>query len=411
MKTLIIAPFSPYPLVFGGAIRLYHVIKMFAAISDVTVLAYNTVKDKASTIRHLESICERAVLVDGAPLETGRKWLLQAQGLLGPKSFQYHSFYTRHFQSQIDALLQTQRYDWIVVEQSQMGFFNARQPGAIHILDLQNIEYELLDRRAQVQSNLPKRVALTIEAAKFKRQELAICEQYDLVCTPSEREAEHLRSILKRPQVECLANSIDPEFFPRRTEMPVTNEIAFVGTTHVDANRDGLIYFMEQIFPLIERQVPDVHFSIVGGKPPAEIRAFGQRPNVEVTGFVDDVRPYMARAKALVVPLRSGGGTRLKILEGLSFGVPTVSTSVGAEGIDLTDGKDILIGDTPQAFASHVVRLLQDEKLCRHLADAGRQLVEEHYSWQAVGSRLKLYLSEVAQRHKHDWRIPSPVAD
>ncbi len=409
MKTLIIAPFSPYPLVFGGAIRLYHVIKMFAAISDVTVLAYNTVKDKAASERHLETFCERATLVDGAPLETKPKWLLQARGLLGPKSFQYHSFYTRHFQREIDAALAAQRFDYIVVEQSQMGFFRCRQPGAVHILDLQNIEYELLERRARVQSNPVKGLALAVEATKFRRQELEIAERYDLVFTPSEREAAQLRRILRAPRVECLANSIDPDFFALRAEQPTANEIAFVGTTHVDANRDGLIYFMEQVFPLIERRVPDVHFSIVGGKPPAEIRAYGERPNVEVTGFVDDVRPYMARAKALVVPLRSGGGTRLKILEGLSFGVPTVSTSIGAEGIDLTDGKEILIGDTPEIFAERVVQLLTDEALCRRVAAAGRRLVEERYSWQAVGRQLAVYLDEVSGRARQP--LPSAAAD
>lgn len=399
MKTLIIAPFSPYPLVFGGAIRLYHVIKMFAALSDVTVLAYNTVKDKASSIRHLQTFCERAILVDGAPLETRRKWVLQARGLLGTKSFQYHSFYTPDFQREIDALLAANTFDYIVVEQSQMGFFRCRQPGALHILDLQNIEYELLERRARVQSNPVKGFALGLEAARFKTQELAIAEQYDLVFTPSEREAAHLQTMLKGPGVACLPNSIDPDFFARRSAEPATNELAFVGTTHVDANRDGLIYFMEQVFPLIEREVPDVHFSIVGGKPPLEIKAFGERPNVEVTGFVDDVRPYMARAKALVVPLRSGGGTRLKILEGLSFGVPTVSTSVGAEGINLTDGVDILIGDTPEQFAAQVVQLLKNEALGHRLANAGRRLVEEQYSWQAVGRSLEHMLATAARRH------------
>ncbi|HMQ30975.1 MAG TPA: glycosyltransferase family 4 protein, partial [Chloroflexaceae bacterium] len=317
----------------------------------------------------------------------------------------------RHFQREIDARLGAQRFDYIVLEQSQMGFFRCRQPGAVHILDLQNIEYELLERRAKVQSNPVKGLALAVEATKFKRQELGIAEQYDLVFTPSEREAAHLGGILKGPRVACLANSIDPDFFPMRAEQPTANEIAFVGTTHVDANRDGLIYFMEQVFPLIERRVPDVRFSIVGGKPPAEIRAYGERPNVEVTGFVDDVRPYMARAKALVVPLRSGGGTRLKILEGLSFGVPTVSTSIGAEGIDLTDGKEILIGDTPERFAERVVQSLTDAALCRRVAAAGRLLVEERYSWQAVGRQLAACLDEAASRRGPAQPVPSAAAD
>jgi glycosyltransferase involved in cell wall biosynthesis len=391
MKTLIIAPFSPYPLVFGGAIRLYHLIKMFATISDVTVLAYNTWKDDGSSVQHLETICEKAILVDGAPLETQKKWQLQVRGTLGFKTFQYYSFYTKHFQQEIDAQLRQNKFDYIVAEQSQMGYFNCRQPGALHILDLQNIEYELLERRAQVQSNAFKRAALSLEAVKYKRQELDICRQFDVVFTPSERERDVLRKILPQ-QVECLPNSIDPDFFSLRNHEPTANEITFIGTTHVDANRDGLCYFMEHIFPLVKQRVPDVHFSIVGGKPPAEIREFGLRPDVEVTGFVDDVRPYMDRAKVLVVPLRSGGGTRLKILEGLSFGVPTVSTSIGAEGIDVRDGEHLLLGDTPEAFAQSIVRALQETKLQRHLKAKGRQLVEQHYSWQAVGKTLSTYL-------------------
>ncbi|MCU0489980.1 MAG: glycosyltransferase family 4 protein [Chloroflexaceae bacterium] len=404
MKTLIIAPFSPYPLVFGGAIRLYHLIKMFAATSEVTLVAYRIWNVDDASVRHLESICKKVVMVDEAPLETRPKWQLQLRGMVGPKTFQYHSFYSREFQQALDRVTAQERFDTIVVEQSQMAYFQHRQPGALHILDLQNIEYELLERRVQVQRNPLKRAALALEAIKFKRAELALCRQFDMVFTPSDRERDHLRRLLAPIPVETLANSIDPDFFALRPLQPLANQITFIGTTHVDANRDGLCYFMDEMFPLIEAKVPDVHFSIVGGKPPADVRAFGQRPNVTVTGFVDDVRPYMAAAKALVVPLRSGGGTRLKIMEGLSFGVPTVSTSVGAEGISVVDGEHILLGDTPEAFAAHIVRVLNDEALQQRLRIQGRQLVEETYSWQAVGRTLQRYLQAAPGRPSAGWQ-------
>jgi glycosyltransferase involved in cell wall biosynthesis len=282
-----------------------------------------------------------------------------------------------------------------------MGYFSCRQPGALQILDMQNIEHELILRRAQVEPNRAKRLALAVEGWKFRREELAICKGYDLIFTPSDRERDLLRRLPGMPRVESLPNSIDTDYFALRAAAPSANEITFIGTTHVDANRDGLIYFLTRIFPAIEARVPDVQLKIVGGNPPPEIRAYDARPNIEVTGYVKDVRAYMARARALIVPLRSGGGTRLKILEGLSYGVPTVSTTVGAEGLDLTDEQHLLLGDTPEAFADQVVRLLGDAELQRRLSVAGRRVVEERYSWQAVGQRLGAYLdSALAARNQ-----------
>jgi polysaccharide biosynthesis protein PslH len=398
MKTLVISPYSPYPLTFGGAIRTYHVIKMFADISDVTVLSYGANPDQDLTINHLRTFCEEVEMITDPPSDSGMKALLQVRGTLSMRPFQYYAFYTKYFQRALDAMLSRKQFDMIVIEQSQMAYFSLRQSKAMRILDLHNIEYELLARRASVQRNLFWRTALTFEAHKFRRDEQRFYRDVDLIFTASDRERDLLRALPGIGHVEALPNSIDCDYFAPRPTEPSANEITFVGTTHVDANRDGLIYFMEEVFPLIEREVPDIHFTIVGGYPPAAIRAYGERPNVTVTGFVDDVRPYMAKAKVMVVPLRSGGGTRLKILEGLSYGVPTVSTTIGAEGITITSGSDILLADTSAQFAADVVRLLGDAALRRQLATRGRHLVEGHYSWQAVGRSLRSYLKAMGKQ-------------
>jgi polysaccharide biosynthesis protein PslH len=397
MKSLLLMPYSPYPLVFGGAIRAYHVIKMFAAISDVTLVGYRSWHDDGSAEQHLRTICKHVHMVDGPPTENGPKWVLQVRGTLGPQTFQYHAMYSDELQQLIDEALLRDQYDYIVFEQSQMAYFRARQPGALHIVDLQNIEYELLERRVEVQKNPVKRAALALEAVKYKRDELQIYRDADLIFTPSERERDILREQPGVRRVELLPNCIDTAFFAQREQEPAGNEIAFVGTTHVDANRDGVNYFVGEVFPLIEQRVPDIKLWIVGGTPPPEIRAYDERPNITVTGFVDDVRDYMAKAKVMVVPLLAGGGTRLKILEGLSYGVPTVSTSIGAEGIDVTHEQDILLADDAQRFADEVVRLLGDAELRRKLAQNGRRLVDQQYSWQAVGRSLRGYLSEAAR--------------
>lgn len=402
MKTLIISPYSPYPVVFGGAIRVYHVIKMFAALSEVTLVSYVSGSDIEGVAEHLRTICKNVHLIPGPPTEVKQKWLLQARGTFGLRTFQYYAMYSHAMQQVIDRVLQAEQFDCIVFEQSQMAYFNVQQPGAMRIVDLHNIEYELLERRVPVQKNPAKRAALALEAFKFRRDEKRIYREADLIFTPSERERNTLRELPGVRRVEALPNSIDTTFFAPRTHEPAGNEIIFVGTTHVDANRDGVNYFVNEIFPLIEARVPDIKLWIVGGNPPPEIRAYDQRPNITVTGFVDDVRTYMARAQAMIVPLRAGGGTRLKILESLSYGVPTVSTSIGAEGIDIAHNHDILLADDTQQFADEVVRLLSDAELRQRLSLNGRQLVEQRYSWQAVGRSLRSFLRDVPAAKPHE---------
>ncbi|WP_129671296.1 glycosyltransferase family 4 protein [Candidatus Chloroploca sp. Khr17] len=391
MKTLLVAPFSPFPLVFGGAIRVHYLMKMLASFSEVTLLAYRSWADvEAEAVQdYLETICHRVMLVDGKPAVTN---VDRVRSVFCMRSFQYDVHYSQHFQLIIDDLLAAEQFDVIVVEMTQMGYFRYHQPGALRVLDMQNIEYELLFRRAEMVAHPLKRAAFWLEAQKCYRDEIAICRSYDLIFTPSDRERLILQRFKQMPPVETLPNTIDVDYFAFHPQRPITNQITFIGATQVDANRDGLRYFMTQILPLIEQHVPDVRVSIVGGDPPPEIVAFGQRPNVEVTGFVPDVRTYMEQATVLVVPLRSGGGTRLKILEGLAFGVPTISTSVGAEGLNLVAGEHLLIADTPQAFATHVVQALTDSALQKRLSVAGRRFVEVHYSWRNVAIQLHTQL-------------------
>jgi glycosyltransferase involved in cell wall biosynthesis len=258
----------------------------------------------------------------------------------------------------------------------------------VRVLDMHNIEYELLRRRAAVERRRLKRVGLWLEARKFTREEQLLCRSFDLVLTPSDRERDILSTIDDMPPIETIPNTIDPERIDFLAEPGTTNELLFVGATQVDANRDGLIWFVTDVLPLIEARVPDVIVRIVGGIPPTEVQRLGDRPNVEVTGYVPEIAPYMAGAAIFIVPLRSGGGTRLKILESLAYGVPTVSTAVGAEGLNLVDEEHLLISDTPAGFADCVVRLLQDRRLGDRLRRSGRAAVEAGFSWQSVGARL-----------------------
>ena len=385
-QTLVVSPWTPYPLVFGGAIRVYYLIKMLASFSDVTLVAFQSWHDLREPREHLESICSRVVLVEGKPAQSAP---LRVRATLSRRSFQYFAHFTPHMQEQIDEATAATDFDTIVVTLTQMGFYSfPADSKAVHVLDMHNIEHELLRRRAQVERRRTKRAGLALEARKFTREETQLCREYDLILTPSDRERDVLRQVDDLPDIETIPNTIDPDRIEYLPAPSTSHELLFVGATQVDANRDGLIWFVNEVLPLIADRVPDVVVRIVGGNPPAEVERLGDRPNVVVTGYVPEVAPYMAGASIFIVPLRSGGGTRLKILESLAYGVPTVSTAVGAEGLDLVDGEHLLIADAPAGFADCVVRLLEDRELGDRLRQHGRAAVEQRFSWQSVGVRL-----------------------
>jgi glycosyltransferase involved in cell wall biosynthesis len=388
MNTLVVAPFQPYPLVFGGAIRLYHLARMLSTFSDVTLLCYRSFDGEDPTA-HLEEICERAVLNDSRPPSSS---LRRARSIVSRSSYQALAYRSAELQRDLDQLAQERRFEAVLVETSAMGLFRLPS-GTVTVLDMQNIEHELVERRAAVAEHPVRRAMLGLEARKVRREEIGVCRAVDLVLTPSDRETDIVRTWGVR-RAETMTNTIDATSFERAPgPPPVRGRLAFVGTTHVDANRDGLHWFMREVFPLIRRAEPGVELDIVGGDPPPDIKAFGEIEGVTVTGFVPDVRDHMAKATALVVPLRSGGGTRLKILEGLSFGVPTVSTTIGAEGLDLLDGEHLLLADDPEAFAAAALTLLRDEVVRERLSRAGRAVVEQRYDWRAQAPRLESILT------------------
>jgi glycosyltransferase involved in cell wall biosynthesis len=378
-NTLFVSPFSPYPQNFGGAIRLHNLMRTFHEFSDVSVISFCAWEDpSARTV--LKDFCDHIVFVPG---RSRPRWWLQARSLLSRHSFQYLNHRSSAFQRSLDGLLADGRFDVVVTEMSQMASYRLSPTPAVRVLDLQNIEHELVQRRAAVSGHGPRRLALELEWRKLRREELDACREFDLVFMPSDRE----RALVCEwvPGADCVTvpNTIDPARFTRRERVLGGRNVVFVGLTHVDANRDGVRWFAEVVLPMLEQLVPDVHVTIVGGTPPPEIARLGDRPNIEVTGYVRDVEPFLQRAAVSIVPLRSGGGTRLKILESLSIGVPTVSTSIGAEGLDLVDGVHIKIADEPAAFARAVADVLLDHNLQQRLADAGHRHVDVTYSWRA----------------------------
>jgi len=366
---------------------------MLSTFSDVTLLAYESWSDlpPAEVRSHLEGMCDEVVLVPHKPPNSAAR---QVQSMLSRRSYQYWVHHTRRFQHAIDELTAARTFSTIMITSTPMGFFRIPDTPT-RVLDLHNIESELVLRRARNSAPL-RRAVMWLDGTKLRREELALCRRFDLVLTPSDRERDVLEAEGGMPLVATVPNTIDTDHLemfppPSTTDRP---HVLFVGPTHVDANRNGVVWFVREVLPLLRRQVPDVVLDIVGGKAPADVRALAG-PQVRVHGYVPDLDPFLASACVSIVPLRVGGGTRLKILNALAHGIPTVSTTIGAEGLDLEPGRDLLLADEPDAFARQVAALIGDESLRARLRENGRRTVEALYSWQALAPSLEAAIDKV----------------
>jgi glycosyltransferase involved in cell wall biosynthesis len=241
-----------------------------------------------------------------------------------------------------------------------------------------------------VQTNALKKIYLRDQWRKALAYERAACRRFDSVVAVSRADAEMMRREYDVKNVSDVPTGVDTDFF-RRTNATARapHNLVFTGSMDWLPNEDAMQYFIKDVLPLIKQSVPDVTLTVVGRDPfPSLVERSRRDPSIIVTGRVEDVRPYMERASAYVVPIRVGGGTRLKIYEAMAMELPIVSTTVGAEGLPVNDGAELLLADTPEEFAAAVVRVLTDEEFARALARRAAELVREKYGWDGVAAEF-----------------------
>jgi glycosyltransferase involved in cell wall biosynthesis len=291
-------------------------------------------------------------------------------------------------QRAIDDYLASHAIDLVNVEFAQMGYY-ALPRDKPSVLTEHNVEYDILYRTYQRDRLSLRKLYNLMEWRKFRRDELAICRKFDMCMTTSERDKEVLAAQLPTTRFAVIPNGVDSTFYSYEPEAASEQSLLFTGTIDYHPNTDGLKYFLEEVLPIVRRDVADIRFYIVGKDPPPEILRYGADPGIIITGAVDDVRDYFRKATIVVVPLRVGGGTRLKILEAMAMGKPVVSSTAGAEGLAVTEGEHILLADKPAAMARAIVTLMRDAELRTKLAVNGRRLIEQRYDWRLIARELE----------------------
>jgi glycosyltransferase involved in cell wall biosynthesis len=405
MKVLWLTPELPYwPRGSGGSTRQFQLIRRLVERGhDVHVVApvHPSQRDGVASLTATGATLSAALRPDSRLRETARA--LARRPALAPtavrlplNAWQVEVFWTRLRPLALRALGE-QRPDVVLVEHDWAARWIRDLPldGIPTVLGLENLSWVFHAKRAASETGRVGRAIHGLDArrfAAFDRRELA---RYDLLLTMSELDRERLAAITDRPDV-VIPNGVDTTALVPGP--PVAAPVAlFTGTFAYGPNLEALRWLLADVWPRIRAAVPDAELLVVGRGVPGDVAAAAP-PEVTIAGWVAEMQPWFDRARAVLVPVLSGAGTRLKVLDGLASGRPVVSTTMGAEGIALTDGRDALLADGPEAFAGAAARVLEDDALAGATGAAGRELAERRYDWGAIGDRLADALTELAQR-------------
>ena len=333
------------------------------------------------------------------PRGVAEKRRLQLRSLLSFHSFEHLQISRRSdFQRLIDEELSQAKYDVVQVEFANMASYRypARGKQPTLVLDEHNIEFDLQRRTAGSADGKMRLVYNSLNWRKLGREERAAWQRFDGVVLTSGRDERVLLDSAPETRTKVVPNGVDVDQFQPSAAAPETDRMLFFGANNYFPNHDALLYFIDEVLPKVVERRPNAKLSIVGpGVQPAVLER--QSAHVEVVGFVDDLMPHLERASVVVVPLRIGGGTRLKIVEAMAKSKAIVSTRIGAEGIDVTHGRDVLLADDAQGLADQIVRVLSDAELARQLGEKARELAVGHYAWAAIVRKLEDLYGEAAR--------------
>jgi glycosyltransferase involved in cell wall biosynthesis len=311
-------------------------------------------------------------------------------------------FYFKELESMADEIIRRKAIDAVILEGAWLGRYWPRlqRKPLVRVLDAHNIEEELLRRSAGMKNSLLKRVLLYHDALKMRWMERRILTSADLIFVTSERERQLLSDRHRRASVVFVApNGVDCR---RTNPLPLrdTHDILFLGALDYLPNAEGIIFFAEHVFPQIRAGDPEVRLHIVGRSPGESLRRLDRLEGIRVHGEVADVAPFYAESAVVIVPLRVGGGTRLKIVEAMAYGRPVVSTSAGCEGLEVEDGKHLLIADNARQMREAVLMLLRQPGIGESLAVRARRLVEAKYDWRDIAGRMLDTIAARVQRQQ-----------
>ncbi|MGQ9524781.1 MAG: glycosyltransferase family 4 protein [Armatimonadota bacterium] len=405
MKALFLVRDLPWPTDSGARIRSHNLAVRMAARHDVTIVGYSGAyarpePPEPTPLRNIVAVPEPSRV-------QGLRLLLQlAASTLSPLPYAVSKHLSQAMSDAVHSLLASDQFDLVHCDSLPLAPY-AASSGTPKVLDEHNVEWTLWWRHARFTRTIPAKAYALLQAVRMRRFEADVCRLFDECVTVSELDAERLRQTCPLASISVAPNGVDAHFFQSERTPPVLGRLVFVGSMDWMPNQDGIRWFATRVWPRLHRRCPHATLVVVGRRPSDQVKALASKHGFLLVPDAPDVRPHVAQAEVYIVPLRVGGGTRLKILEALAMEKPVVSTSVGAEGLDVVHGTHLLIADDPNAFAEAVEQVLTDRALARNLATAGRELVADNYNWDRIADML----DRVWERARNGINVASTPSD
>lgn len=414
MKVLFVTEKFPYPLDTGGNVRTFHMLRALSTEHDVTLLSNRPDDLGDDYIGSIRNICRSVEFIAKGPVSRFRQLMrivscvvTHKSILLGRRATGATAWAIQRVSSNLcgekrGTRERVQELPYDVVHFNHLDtaqYESLLPPGMLRVVDEHNVVTNQVRTTLRVEENILRRWVLGRESRVLERVEKTLCNKMDLCITCSDTDRGSLQAMGVNVRIVAVPNGVDLDYFSMTETCPQGSDVVFVGTLDYDPCAKAVQHFCDNIWPELRKKHTGMRFIVVGRNPPKRLEQLAEvDPRIVVTGRVDDVRPYVRAAAVFIVPLLSGSGTRLKILEALALGTPVVTTSAGVEGIDAISERHLLIADGAAQFAEAVSRILQSRVLAERLRRSGRNLVEERYGWD--GSHQLLL------RQYHELKLP-----
>ena len=379
-----------HPVDKGGKIRTYQMLRALARQHHVTYLCLDDGGAANDALARSRDYAQETVVVPFIPPAKGSPGFYGAliANLLSTLPYAVTRYRSGALQAQVSRLAPAA--DLVVCDFLTPAINVVNHVQSRAVLFQHNVEAMIWKRHASVAQNVLRRAYMTLQWKRMKRFEAAACRQFAHVVAVSASDAQRFRDEYGVKSVSDVSTGVDLDYFsPTPGTQRHDSELVFVGSMDWMPNDEGIRWFAAEVFALVLQRVPGAKLTVVGRFPSATLLRLAEKlPAIEVTGTVPDVRPYLERATLSIVPLRIGGGTRLKIYEAMALGTPIISTTIGAEGLPVLDGEHLRLADSPAAQAEAIVDLLQRPAEARRLADNARVYVKKHCSWDAIATQF-----------------------
>lgn len=392
MKILFIANRFPYPPFRGDKLKIYNLCKRLSVKHEVHLITF---MENSSDLQYLEELKPIFKTIELVQLPKWKSIIHVALGLFTDKPLQIQYFKSSIFKRKIDALLSNEKFDAVHVQHIRMAQYAEGFKNQYRILDLPDAFSLYWQRRKLIPRSFFSRLLDSIESKRVIRYEKYVLKEFDLNLVCSQEDLNFLKEAHGNSNIALLPNGVDTDQFKAgEHDYSHAHTLLFTGNMDYDPNVDAVLYFCSDVFPIIQKQFPEIKFVIAGQRPIEKVKALDNGRSIVVTGFIQNLSETYNSASVVVAPLRFGAGTQNKVLEAMSMGIPVVCSNIGFEGLGINDGEGAFMRIGAEDFAKQVIDLLNDQALREKTGKKGIEVIQKSFSWDTIAVTLEGFLQK-----------------